>query len=32
MYPMNYFSKEKKDKPKVNTIGITWLDRGDVGR
>ena len=32
MYPMNYFSKEKKDKPKVNTRGITWLDRGDVGR
>lgn len=32
MYTMNCFSKEKKDKPKVNTIGITWLDRGDIGR
>ena len=29
---MNCFSKEKKDKPKVNMIRITQLDTGDVGR
>ena len=32
LHPMNCPSKEKKDKPKVNTTGIRWPKAGNIGR